>query len=221
MGKPLIIFGVGEMAELAHHYFASDSGHEVAAFTVDAEFIQADTFRGLPLIPFGDLARLYPPSKYSLFLALGYTAVNKLRRSRFEAAKAMGYTLESYISSRTTFLSDTAVGENCFILEDNTIQPFVHIGDNVVLWSGNHIGHHVSIGDHAFITSQVVISGGCKIGERVFIGVNATLRDHISIGEGCVIGAGTLILSDADPDGVYIGAATPRSTVPSGRLRRI
>ena len=51
------------------------------------------------------------------------------------------------------------IGENCFIFEDNTIQPFVKIGDDVVLWSGNHIGHHAEIGDHCFISSHVVISG--------------------------------------------------------------
>jgi len=65
----------------------------------------------------------------------------------------------------------------------------------------------------------VVVSGGVEIGEQCFIGVNATLRDHIKIGDKCVVGAGALLLSDAESEGVYVGAATERSKVPSTRLR--
>ena len=35
----------------------------------------------------------------------------------------------------------------------------VRIGNDVVLWSGNHIGHDSTIGDHCFIASHVVVSG--------------------------------------------------------------
>ena len=118
-------------------------------------------------------------------------------------------------------LNGGLIGENCFIFEDNTIQPFVSIGNNVTLWSGNHIGHHSVIRDHTFIASHVVISGGVEIGEQCFIGVNATLRDHIKVGDRCVIGAGALLLADAAPEGVYVGAATDRSKVPSTRLKSI
>lgn len=118
-------------------------------------------------------------------------------------------------------LNQGKIGENCFILEDNTIQPFVTIGNNVTLWSGNHIGHHSVISDHCFIASHVVVSGGVEIGERSFIGVNATLRDHIKIGECCVIGAGAIILADAEAEGVYVGQGTERAKIPSSRLRKI
>ena len=133
----------------------------------------------------------------------------------------MGYQLASYISSRASILNSDSIGDNCFILEDNTIQPFATIGNNVTLWSGNHIGHHTVIHDHSFIASHVVVSGGCEIGEQCFIGVNATLRDHITIGDRCVLGAASILLRDAEPDGVYIGQATERSKVPSSRLRGI
>ena len=77
------------------------------------------------------------------------------------------------------------------------------------------------IRDHSFVTSHVVVSGGVEIGEQCFIGVNATLRDHIKVGDRCVVGAGAILLGDAEPEGVYIGAATERSKVPSTRLRGI
>jgi len=84
----------------------------------------------------------------------------------------------------------------------------VVIGNNVVIWSGNHFGHDVEIGDHSWISSHVVISGGVKIGDESFVGVNATFRDNIKIGSKCIIGAGALILNNAEDKAVYIAQPT-------------
>lgn len=219
--KKVIIFGTAEIAQLAHYYFNNDSDYQVEAFTVDAEFIKDSEFCGLPVVPFGEVAHKYPPGKYDFFVALSYTKLNQIRKEKYLAAKSLGYRLASYISSRATVLNEGRIGENCFIFEDNTIQPFVTIGNNVTLWSGNHIGHHTIIRDHCFIASHVVVSGGVEIGEQCFIGVNATLRDHIKIGERCIIGAGTLLLADTEPAGVYIGKATERAEVLSTQLKKI
>lgn len=221
MKKSLVIFGSGEIAQLAHYYFSTDSEYEVVAFTVDSCYIKESNFCRLPVVAFEDITKEYPPENNYFFVALSYSKLNAVRKEKFLSAKESGYKLVSYVSSRATVLNDGKIGENCFIFEDNTIQPFVRIGNNVTLWSGNHIGHHSVIHDHTFIASHVVVSGGVEIGEQCFVGVNATLRDHIKIGNRCVVGAGALLLEDADPDGVYIGAATERSRVPSTRLRGI
>lgn len=221
MKKHLVIFGGGDIAQLAHFYFSSDSEYEVVAFTVDAAYLTDTTFCGLPVISFENIAKQYYPEQYEIFVALSYSKFNTVRKEKYLAAKSLGYSFASYVSSHATVLNDFMIGENCFILEDNTIQPFVSIGNNVTLWSGNHIGHHSIIHDHCFLASHIVVSGGVEIGEACFIGVNATLRDHIKISEKCVIGAGTLILADADPEGVYIGDATVRAMVPSGGLKKI
>ena len=221
MKKPLLIFGSGDLAQLAHYYFSRDSGYEVVAFTLDGEYIDSDECCGLPLVAFEQISDRYAPAGHTLFVALSYSKLNQLRKDKYLAAKSLGYASTSYISSRASLLNDGRIGDNCFILEDNTIQPFVTIGNNVTLWSGNHIGHHSTIKDHSFIASHVVVSGGVEIGEQCFIGVNATLRDHIKIGDRCVIGAGALMLADAEAEGVYMGKTTERSKVPSSKLRGI
>jgi len=221
MKKPLVIFGSGDIAQLAHYYFSTDSDYEVVAFSVDTNFIEEAKFCDLPVVAFEEVTQKYPPESHDFFIALGYSKLNAVRREKFHAAKQKGYKLVSFISTRATVLNDGQIGENCFIFEDNTIQPFVRIGNNVTLWSGNHIGHHSVIKDHTFIASHVVISGGVEIGEQCFVGVNATLRDHIKVGDRCVVGAGTLLLGDAAPDGLYIGQTTERSKVPSTTLRGI
>ena len=221
MKKRLVIFGVGDMAQLAYAYFSDHSEYKVVAFSLDAEFIESNEYCGLPLIPLSKLAILFPADEFEAFVALGYSKVNALRKAKYLEIKSLGYKLASFVSPRATCLNSGVIGENSFIFEDNTIQPFVRIGDNVTLWSGNHIGHHSVIGNNCFIASQVVISGGVEIGENCFIGVNATIRDHVKLGRHCVIGAGALIQQDAADFSVYVQPAAELSRVPSNRLRKI
>jgi sugar O-acyltransferase (sialic acid O-acetyltransferase NeuD family) len=214
----IVIFGAGDIARLAAFYFANDSPHQVEAFTVDAAFQTADTFLERPLVPFEDVTRLYPPDAYAMFVALSYAKVNRLRAGKYAEAKTRGYTLVSYVSSRCSFLSTALPGDNCFILEDNTVQPFVTIGSNVTLWSGNHIGHDSIIGDHTFISSHVVVSGHVRIGEGCFVGVNATLRNSINVGDHTVIGAGAVIMKSTRPGSVYLGTRTERWSKTSDQI---
>lgn len=221
MTQKLIIFGDGDIAELADFYFTHDSEFEVTAFTVDEAYLKRDEFRGRPLVPFERVTEMYSPEEYQLFVAISYAKLNGLRAERVAAAKAKGYCLASYLSSRATVFPGFELQENCFILEDNTIQPFAKIGSNVTLWSGNHIGHHSTIEDNVFLASHVVVSGGVKIGQGSFVGVNVTIRDHVSVGERCVLGAGALVLEDQPEFSVVAPRGTERAKIPSTRLRGI
>jgi sugar O-acyltransferase (sialic acid O-acetyltransferase NeuD family) len=200
----LVIFGAGDIARLAHYYFTQDSSHEVAAFVVDRSYRSGDSFLGLPLGDAEDMTTRFPPADFGMFVALSYAKANALRAEKYANAKAAGYRLASYVSSRCTYLAQEPPGDNCFILEDNTIQPFVRIGNNVTMWSGNHIGHDSMIEDHCFIASHVVVSGHVRVGTRSFIGVNATVRNDITIAPESVIGAGAVIMKDTRPKGVYL-----------------
>ena len=206
----LVLFGAGDIARLAHFYFETDSDHEVVAFVVDPEHRQGDSFLDLPLIAIDELTHRFPPDAYDAFVAISYRDMNRVRAAKYAQLKQLGYRLVSYVSSRCSFLSRQPPGDNCFILEDNTIQPFVSIGRNVTLWSGNHIGHDAVIGDHCFISSHVVVSGHVRIGEGCFIGVNATLRNHLTIADYTLIGAGATIMKNTPPRSVYLGQRAER-----------
>ena len=200
----LVIFGTGDIARLAHHYFTTDTPHNVVAFAVDRAYRQADTLLGLPVCDAEDVVRHYPPDDAAMFVAISYTKMNRVRAEKYAAMRAAGYQLLTYVSSRCTYLAPGPPGDNCFILEDNTIQPFVSIGNNVTLWSGNHIGHDSVIEDHCFISSHVVISGHVRVGERSFIGVNATLRNGLTIASGTLVGAGSVIMKDTKANSVWM-----------------
>ncbi len=194
--RPVVIFGAGSFAQVAAVYLRKDSPREVVAYTVDGRYLTADAFAGLPLIAFEDLLESHPPERVDILVATGFRGVNRIRRGIYERCKQAGYELVTYVSSRAFVMTDEPIGENTFVFEANVIQPFVEIGSDVVLWSGNHIGHHSRIEDHCFIASHAVVSGHVTIGEASFVGVNATLRDGISLGPSCVIGAGAVVLAD-------------------------
>ena len=210
----VVIFGIGQLADLAQFYFKHDTDDEVVAFTVDKEYIENNYHNGLPIVAFEEVEQIYSPPEYKMFLPISFKQMNYLRKKKYDQAKVKGYECVSYVSSKATTWPDLTIGENCFIFEDNTIQPFVQIGNNCVLWSGNHIGHHSIILDHVFITSQVVISGCCKIGAHSFFGVNSSIRDETNIGEATLVGMGAIITKDTDPYSIWLGA---KSVVKEGK----
>jgi len=215
----IVIFGVQDFASLAHFYFKHDSDHEVVAFTVNQQYMpDGNEFEGLPVVPFETIETQYNPAEFQLFAPMSHRKMNRLREGIYQQIKAKGYTCASYISSRATIFPGQQIGENCFILEDNTIQPFVKIGCNVVLWSGNHIGHHSTIMDHVLFTSHVVLSGHCVVEPYCFLGVNATIRDGLRLAEGSLIAMSASVTQDTEPWGVYKGIPAKKGSVLSHEL---
>jgi sugar O-acyltransferase (sialic acid O-acetyltransferase NeuD family) len=201
--KKLVIVGDSAFAEIAHEYFDVDSEYEVVGFSVERSYLKRELFRNLPVVAFEDLESHFDPATHSIYVATVYTQLNRLRTRLSVAAKSRGYKLASYISSHAFVWRNVELGEHCFIFEDNTIQPFVRIEDNVVLWSGNHIGHHSTIHSNCFISSHVVISGFCEIGENSFIGVNASVANNITLGQDNWIGPNFAIMKNTENGSLF------------------
>jgi len=216
----VIIFGARDTASLAHYYLRKDSFHTVRGFTVSAEYLKdtGETFEGLPVVAFEEVSQRFPPDQVRAFAPLTARRMNRLREQIYNTLKAQGYEFISYVSSRATDFTEGRIGENCFILEDNTLQPYCTIGNNVVLWSGNHIGHHSTIGDHVFVTSHVVISGHCNIGRYCFLGVNSTIKDQVTLGEGTLVGMSASVTKNTEPWTIYKADATRASKVSSADI---
>ncbi|MDR3616105.1 MAG: acetyltransferase [Candidatus Obscuribacterales bacterium] len=221
MSRKIVIFGTGQIAELAHYYFTKDTSLEVSAFAVDGAYLTNESWLGLPVIDFATVEERFSPGEYDFFVALSYSKMNKVRSDKYGEAKAKGYSLVSYISSRATIFDNVRYGDNCFILESNVVQPFVRIGNNCTLWSGNHIGHHSIIEDDCFIASHVVISGGVTVEQGCFIGVNATVRDGVTLGRQSLIGAGSLILGSTEPESVFTGNKAQARNIKSVNISKI
>jgi sugar O-acyltransferase (sialic acid O-acetyltransferase NeuD family) len=219
--KRVVVVGTGDFARLARYYLEHDSPHHVVAHSLSAALLDGDHCLGLPLVAFEELPSTHPPGDHLLLIGIAYSRLNRNRRRLFEAAKAMGYEMVTYVCSKAITWPDLDIGEGSFVFEANVIQPYVHVGKDTVLWSGNHIGHDSTLGDHLFLASHIVVSGNCRIGDNTFVGVNATIRDGITVGADCVIGAGTLVLDHVADGSVLRGTPTAPLPINSGKLSAI
>ena len=217
----VIIFGTGRGADVAFRYLAKDSPHKICGFTVEKPYLKSESFNGLPVVDFDVVQAVYPPDKYKMFVPLGFNRMNQMRYEKYMSAKNKGYGFISYVSSSVKSIDEVNVGENCLILENQSINLDVKIGNNVVLWSGNHIGDCTIIKDHAWLSSHVCIAGSVTIESFCFLGNNCTISNKITIAEKSFIGAGALITKDTTEKGVYLAAGATKSPFDSERFFRM
>lgn len=200
----LVLFGIGTLADLALHYFEHDSPHEVVGFTVDKPYVDGPAYGGLPLVPFEEVERHFPPDRHGMFVALGYAGVNRAREDKCRDARERGYELVTYVSPRAVSLGESP-GTNCFIFETAVIQPFASIGDGVIIWPGTVVSHHSTIEDFCYLSPNATISGECHLGRRVFVGAGAVLRDRTTVAANIVVGAGSVVTANLSDEGIYRG----------------
>ena len=216
-----MLFGTGRGAEVAHRFLAKDSPHNIVAFTVDDRYIRGASHRGLPLVPFEEVERRFPPDDFRMLILLGYQNMNGLRAEKYQEAKAKGYTLESYVASDIFRVEPLDVGENCFIMDNQSISLDVRIGNDVVMWSSNHIGDLSTIGDHAWISSHVTLAAHVRIGERAFLGIGATVPGRRTVGRASFVGADVLVSSDVPDGAVRVAGQTGDLAADSSVFMRV
>jgi sugar O-acyltransferase (sialic acid O-acetyltransferase NeuD family) len=215
----VVVFGAGKIAEEVLAYFTLDSPHEVVAFTVDGEFAAANEYLGLPVVPFEEVERRYPPGEFAMFVAMAYQDLNRLRARKCDEAREKGYELVSYVSSLAANVGRVEIGWNCLVLEHSVIQPTTRVGNDVYLWSVR-VGHHTTIGDHCFI-SHTNVAGNTVVEPYCFVGVGANIGHGITVGEASFIGAGALITKNAEPGSVHILPDTPKYRLDSSAFLRL
>ena len=214
----VVIFGLSHLSAVAWYAFTHDSPHRVVGFTVDAAYCSAGALHGLPVVPFETLAETFSPAGCLLSLPIGWRGMNAMRAEKMARARAMGYRLASYVSSRALVWPDLQLGENGMINDGAIVQPFARIGANCNIQPGAMILHDAVIGDHCFVAAGSVIAGSAVIRERCVIGLNSTVRDGVRVAPRCFIGAGAVVVSDTEENGLYVGVPARRQSLPADRL---
>src|SRR5437588_10160199 len=219
--KQLVIFGIGRAAAVAERYFRSDTPHEVVAYTVDPEYLQGREFLGRPVVLIDDVLNRFPPSDVYAFVPMGATRMNALRTEKYTLLKSLGYHFVSYIHSSNDISEKGTVGENCFILERQTTNYDCAIGDNVMMWSGCHVGDASRIGNNCFLGSHVVVNGFVDVGESCYLASNCTIAHSVKIGSRSFIGANALSANDTAENAVHIVESTKAIGIDSLRFLKI
>jgi sugar O-acyltransferase (sialic acid O-acetyltransferase NeuD family) len=219
--RRIVIFGTGTGADTARRYFELDSPHEVAGYLVDREFLAARTFNDRPVVAVDDAVANFPPNDILAFVPLGSEHMNLLRAEKYQLLKSLGYRFVSYVHSSNQVKGHCKIGENCFILENQSINFDAVIGNNVMIWSGCQIGDRCQIGDHAFLAAHVVLNGDVTIGEYAYLGSNCNISNGVHVARQSFIGANALITQNTGERAVHVVEATPAAGIDSLRFVRL
>jgi sugar O-acyltransferase (sialic acid O-acetyltransferase NeuD family) len=217
----VVLFGIGRGADVAYRFLARDSEHKVRGFAVDRQHLDRKDFHGLPVVAFDEVERHFSPDAYKMLVLLGYQRMNALRADKYLQAKSKGYSFISYANSSFYRAEDLDIGENCFILDNQSISLDVKIGNNVVMWSSNHIGDLTQIGDHVWLASHVTIAAEAVIKPYCFLGVGATVGNKVTLAERTFVGAAALVASDTAAGSVCLTNESVRTDVDSTTFLRV
>lgn len=216
--QPVFIFGTGRGADTARRYFADENAYDLVGFVVDREFLRETTFHDRPVVASDEAPSRFPPRDVMAFVPLGPVRMNIVRRDKYLQFKSLGYGFASYVHPSNRLHAGCAIGENCFILENQSINLDVTIGDNVVIWSGCQIGDRSRIGDHVFMASHVVVNGDAEIGDASYLGSNCTIGHGVRVGRQSFIGANALIAENTKELAVHVVTPTPALEIDSVRF---
>lgn len=210
MIQKLVMIGNAITTEILHRYIRDDARYEVCCFSVDREYIKETTMLGLDVVPLEELGERYPAGEYKAVIAMGYSDVNRNRAAKFDALKAMGYDILTYVHPDAKIYNDHAIGEGSLILPNSVVEPFAVIGKNSFVWANCTVAHHSRVGDHCWIASGSVVSGDAQIGSFTFLGVNTTVVNQVRVGELNVIGANAMISGHTKDNEVHLARSAEK-----------
>ena len=199
----IVIFGNSDFAHLIKWYLINDANLNVVAVTVDDEFVNSDSFDGVPVIPFSKLANKYLTEDFGIIICIGYNEMNLIRKHIYEKCKKYGYKIMSYVHSSAIIAKNAILGEGNIILERAVIQPFVKIGIGNIIWSNANISHDDTIGNFNFFAPASTLAGNVKVGNNCFFGNNCTIRNGVRVADFSLVGAGTYINSNTLTNSIY------------------
>ena len=171
--RPVVLFGTGPQPAMFAQYIESEGLADVVAFTVDEAYLSEESFQDRPLVAFEEAVERYPPKTYDMFVAIGYSQLNRLRRDKYFAAKSAGYRLATYISSQASYRSQYTCGDNSMIMEFASVHPFARIGSNVTMLSGSVVAHHSVVKSHSYLAVNSSVAGDCHLKNESFWGRRA------------------------------------------------
>lgn len=214
----ILLFGAGAIADVAHACIDNDSPHSVVGFVVDADYANAPTHRGLPMVSLDRAAERFAPDEHRALVAIGYHDMNRLRLVRLAEMEALGYTLHTHVGSGGWARTEAEPG--AFVMDGRSLQPEVRVGRGAFIWAGANIGHHSTVGASAWITSGASVGGHADIGARAFLGLGCTVGHRVSVGEGAFIGAAAKVSRDVAAAEVHVQVDAQKGALDADRFLR-
>ena len=206
MKENVIIIGISEYSEYVFKCIQKDDVANVVAFSVNQEYIEAETYNNLPVVPLEDLDCRYDMQEFSVLITTGYKRMNAGREAIYHYCKQKGYKIYTYISPRAYIDCEPEnIGEGCIIMPRAGISPCTKIGVCNVINSGAGVGHTSTVGDFNWFSGRVSTAGDVTIGSRCFFGMNSLICNNVKIADETLIGVCSYVTKDTRPGLAYMG----------------
>jgi virginiamycin A acetyltransferase len=107
--------------------------------------------------------------------------------------------------------ADVVIGAHCFLNSGTVVYSGngVTLGDHVLVAANctlAPVNHEYRYRDGSMHEGFLPSKGGIHIGNGVWLGANTVVLDGARIGEGCVVGAGSVVIGELEPYGIYHGS---------------
>ena len=200
-----IIIGASDLANQLYFHIKKCNMANVVAFAANKSYIQNDVFSGLPLVEIETLQQYYPPNEHNIYLAIGYTQMNRARQKIYEILKSKGYEFPNFILP-TAITNCESIGEANIVLDNTVIDCFAGIGDGNIFAANSLIAHNSTVGNFNFFAVRSCVCGHVQIENNCFLGANCTIKNGVHIKDKTLIGAGAYLAKNSEVGQVIVPA---------------
>ena len=195
----LILIGAG-----GHGKVVADTA-EAAGWT-DIAFLDDSFSDGLKHEIWPVIGRLSDWKNYRDHAAFFISIGDNRQRQNLARELAKEHTSCVQLTHPKSIVSQHAnVGCGSIVMAGSIIQPFVEIGEQVIINTASTIDHDCTIGSGSHVSPGVNLAGNVILEERCWIGIGSSVRQGCCIGADAVVGAGTTIVKNVPANAVVVG----------------
>jgi len=203
MNKPVIFFGISDLAKMLFTLSQNMKDLNVVAFMADDEYCSDTECCGLPVWKSSTI-NSEMTEQYDFLVCVGYKNMRS-RKIIYDKLQEKGCNFINFIYPTATILPEVQMGTNNIFLSNVTIENNVQIGNNNIFWSQTLICHHTVIGNHNFFAPRITCAGNCKIGDLCFFGVASFAINSLKISDETYLIAGGGLFKDTKKSTRYGG----------------
>lgn len=130
---------------------------------------------------------------------------NSSRRQVQQKLEGLGFALATVIHPAAIISPSAKLGEGTAALAGAIVNACAEVGRGCILNTACSVDHDCVIGEFSHISPGARLGGAARVGDLCWLCMNSTVINGISVANGCVLAAGSALLGDTEPKGLYAG----------------
>ena len=200
--ESLYVIGAGNHAKIVLSTLEA-SGMECAGIYDDDASLHGKCLWNVPIL--GPISALADTPGTMAVIAISDNDIRKEIASRFE-----NICWSVLVHPQTCVHSSVHLREGTVVFPGALILADTKIGAHTIINTAAVINQDAEIGSFCHIAPSCAIGNSVKIADRSFIGMGAIVIPYVSINENVTVGAGSTVIKDSGPEGMYVGSPARR-----------